>query len=196
MGQEGLLNIPTPQSGNLELLRKIADLENSISELYERVEINEQLRATSESYGMVILSDSKTVTDKNGLAIPTRENNPSIVGTLANKIETRTSEEINISFLNINTECVSSNISYGFIKNGVGLLQIDAVLINNKGEKATLPLFSLSNCTLKHYAASDGISSIGKMYTIHILQNGDVSLFANANTGTFNIRHQILFRVA
>lgn len=44
------------------------------------------LRATSETYGMVKLSDASTVVDATGLALPATEKNPDVDGTLANQI--------------------------------------------------------------------------------------------------------------
>lgn len=65
---------------------QILQLQNAIKILEERILIIEQSRATTESFGMAKLSDSSSVTEKEGLALPSTEKNATFPGTLAGMI--------------------------------------------------------------------------------------------------------------
>ena len=71
----------------MELLSRMSELENMVSNFGDRLASVEQSRAGTDVYGMVKLSDSSTVTESAGMAIPTREMNAALPGTLANKIQ-------------------------------------------------------------------------------------------------------------
>ena len=61
-------------------------MEDHIAGLQRELAAVKQSRAGSEP-GLVRLSSSQSVTDSTGLALPTSENNASINGTLANRVE-------------------------------------------------------------------------------------------------------------
>lgn len=73
--------------GNLETLARIEMLERETSGLKTSVNSILNSKASEATAGLVKLSSSETVTESNGLALPTSEKNASVPGTLANKIQ-------------------------------------------------------------------------------------------------------------
>lgn len=89
MKEDGISQVPTSGGGNLELLNRMAELENSVSQLYERVSRTEQSRATPDTYGLAKVTESTTVTESDsGLVLGAKEKNPAFAGGLANQIVT------------------------------------------------------------------------------------------------------------
>lgn len=88
MTPQGEINVPVSSGGgaNLDLLNRITQLEQTVSELSGKLDAALKLRADNETYGLVQLSDSESVTDGTGLALSAIQNNPTIDGTLANRI--------------------------------------------------------------------------------------------------------------
>ena len=65
---------------SLEVLSRIAVLEKEISDLKQTI-------ATPDTYGLSKITDATDVTENNGLVLGAVQNNASVPGTLANKIQ-------------------------------------------------------------------------------------------------------------
>lgn len=85
MTQSG--EIPIPSGGaNIELLNRICQMEEKIEEIASELSEFKKSRADKTNYGLVRLSDASSVTNSDGLALPSSEKNAAISGTLANLI--------------------------------------------------------------------------------------------------------------
>lgn len=100
MGTNGLIDVPTKSGGvNLALLNRIKQLEQTVSELSRKLDAALNLRADNETYGLVRLSDSESVTDGVGLALSAIQNNQAIEGTIRNRLE-KITNGLNIKMIN------------------------------------------------------------------------------------------------
>lgn len=81
----------SPVDSFLNRKSKNAIANNAVAEAIERIEQDierlEGLKASLTQSGSVQLSSASDVTDSTGMALPVTEKNPTIEGTLANKIE-------------------------------------------------------------------------------------------------------------
>ena len=85
MQEDGILQVFDRR--NLELLNRMADLENSVSQLDKRAAQTEQSRATPDTYGLAKVTDATNVTQKDsGLVLGAWQNNAGMTGSLANRV--------------------------------------------------------------------------------------------------------------
>lgn len=82
MAKNGPLLVPNQSGGvNLDVLTRLSSLERE-------VEAIKNLKATENGYGLAMISNAKDVTEVNsGLVMSAVQNNPSVSGTIASKIE-------------------------------------------------------------------------------------------------------------
>lgn len=90
MTPNGELEIPTRGSTSPEVIAKLAYLENAMASAQQEISALKNSIA-GEDYGLVKLSDRTDVT-ADGIALSARQNNPAIVGTLANSVQAVTNE--------------------------------------------------------------------------------------------------------
>lgn len=88
MMPSGPVQIPSGPGGgvNLELLNRISGIEQTVEGIQKTLSDLKNSRADKEKYGLVKISDATSVTKIEGLALPSREKNAALPGTLANLI--------------------------------------------------------------------------------------------------------------
>ena len=101
--KDGPAEVPIRSGGgNLEFITRVQDLENKVSDLQQELTQVKNSKAGEEP-GLTRLSNSQTVTNSIGLALPTSEKNSRINGTLANGIE-KVNRSLDLTMLQIDNE--------------------------------------------------------------------------------------------
>lgn len=99
---QGPVEVPVRGGVNLEFITRVQDLENKVSDLQQELTQVKNSKAGEEP-GLTRLSNSQTVTNSIGLALPTSEKNSGINGTLANGIE-KVNRSLDLTMLQIDNE--------------------------------------------------------------------------------------------
>lgn len=141
------------------------------------------------------LSDSQSITDSTGIALPAGENNASVPGTLANRIEAERNKTIGkmIVITDINAERIEYEYSYAYTAGQTGVLNVDTYFKNAQQYESFL-VYKI-NQTISLRALSNAVLSNGHYASISIETNGDVMIYNNESSGSFNVREQIIFRI-
>ena len=192
MTSQGEINVPTHSGGgvNLELLNRIEELENKVKQLTDRI----STKADRSNYGMTKISDSSDVTEVTGFSLPSREKNPTLEGTMANKME-RIKESIsvrNIVFSNINTEHLEGNYSNGYKIGSIAIVNID-VYFKDILQSQKFKLLDI-DCSPDKTTFSRGIGTNNKYCDFELDDSGTIFVVTGLNNGNFNIRSQIVFK--
>lgn len=155
MQEDGISQVPTSGGGNLELLNRMAELENSVSQLYERVSRTEQSRATPDTYGLAKATDATNVTQKDsGLVVGAWQLNEGMTDSLANRIADLESIKAR--------SCVIKSSKASWMCAGIqDLNDVDGVRIHllNNGMHIVSGLFSITDVS----AFKDAMNSGGNL---------------------------------
>lgn len=103
------------------MLARIRLMEDHIAGLQSELADVKQSRAGNEP-GLVRLSSSQSVTDSTGLALPTSENNASINGTLANRIEE--TRKVTRYTYSVNSSYIQNNWGYIYERNNIVIASV------------------------------------------------------------------------
>lgn len=151
-------------------------MEDKITGLQQELDAVKNSRAGSEP-GLVQLSNSQSVTDSTGLALPTSENNAGRPGTLANRIEA-TKKNTRYTYSE-NTAHVSTN--WGYIREKNNTVFLNFIVETKAMSSHTSYLIASSPLKPSERVEVQTVTDRGILVTLVLYENGEMYIYPRAN---------------
>ena len=163
-------------------------MEDHIARLQQELNAVKDSVAGSEP-GLVRLSNSQSVTDSTGLALPTSENNGAMAGTLANRIEA--TRKVTRYTYSVNSSYIQNNWSYIYEKNNTVITNVIMGTKTISGYASSL----IAMCPLKPVERMEmqTVTDKGIIITLVLHENGEMYIYPRADLSDDILRSLFVF---